>query len=90
MFVLEQRNRVMNSWKEVKKQVANAQYSGSSNPPYVKAVNEFRKISREDRIIALNRLQAARDSAGIKPVNLGSTQDLYILIQMARNIGKEK
>lgn len=90
MFVLEQRNRVMNNWKEVKKQVANAQYSGSSNPPYVKAVNEFRKIAREDRIIALNRLQAARDSAGIKPVNLGSTQDLYILIQMARNIGKEK
>jgi len=90
MFVLEQRNIVKNNWKEVKKQVESAQYSGSSNPPYVKAVNEFRKISREDRVIALNRLQAARDAAGIKPVNLGSTQDLYILIQMAKNVGKEK
>ena len=90
MFVLEQRNLVMNNWKDVKKQVQAAQYSGSSNPPYVQAVNEFRKISKEDRIIALSRLQAARDSSSGIPVNLGKLADLNILIQLAKNIGKEK
>lgn len=90
MMVLEQRNLVKNNFRAMRESIKSAQFSGSSNPGYVMAVNALRKIPSEDRIIAMNRLQARQDAVGGPDLNLGSIEDVRRLIIEARRISKER
>jgi hypothetical protein len=90
MMVLEQRNLVKNNFRAMRESIKSAQFSGSSNPGYVMAVNALRKIPSEDRIIAMNRLQARQDAVGGPDLNLGSIEDVRRLIIEARRISNER
>jgi hypothetical protein len=90
MMVLEQRNLVKNNFANIRESLRSAQFSGSSNPGYVMAVNAFRKLPSEDRVIALSRVQARRDASGLPDVNLGSIEGLRELIVEARRVSNER
>ena len=67
-----------------------AEYSGSSNPGYVMAVNELRRVARDKRLIAMNRLAATKRALGEAPVNLGTTQDIRTILKIVRGIKEER
>lgn len=90
IFLLEQRNRIDNNRREMFKSLKAAEYSGSSNPGYVMAVNELRKVARDKRLIAMNRLAATKRALGEPPVNLGTTQDIRTILKIVRGIKKER
>jgi predicted metal-binding protein len=87
---MEQRNRINNNKRAIFDSVKAAQYSGSSNPPYVMAVNEFRRITRDIRVLAMNELSAIKAARGEPPVNLGDIGDLQSIISIARRKRKER
>jgi len=90
IFLMEQRNRINNNKRAIFDSVKAAQYSGSSNPPYVMAVNEFRRITRDIRVLAMNELSAMKAARGEPPVNLGDIGDLQSIISIARRKRKER
>ena len=54
------------------------------------AVNAFRKLPSEDRVIALSRVQARRDASGLPDIDLGSIEGLRELIVEARRVSNER
>lgn len=90
IFLLEQRNRIDNNKREMFNAVKGAQFSGSSNPAYVMAVNDLRKITRDKRVLAMSRLSAIKAAKGEPPVNLGNTADVRTLLRIAKGIAKER
>lgn len=90
IFLMEQRNRIDNNKRAIFDSVKGAQYSGSSNPPYVMAVNEFRRITRDRRVLAMNELSAMKAAKGEPPVNLGDIGDLQNIISIAKRKRKER
>lgn len=90
IFLMEQRNHIENNKRKMFESVKGAQYSGSSNPPYVMAVNEFRRITRDRRVLAMSELSAMKAARGEPPVNLGDIGDLNTLIKIAKRKSKER
>ena len=90
IFLLEQRNRIDNNKRAMFDSLKAAQFSGSSNPGYVMAVNELRRVARDKRLIAMNRLAAKKRALGEPPVNLGTTQDIRTILRIVRGIKEER
>jgi hypothetical protein len=90
IFLLEQRNRIENNKRAMFDSLKSAQFSGSSNPGYVMAVNELRRVARDKRLIAMNRLSARKRALGEPPVNLGTTQDIRTILRIVRGIKEER
>ena len=90
IFLLEQRNRIDNNKREMFNAVKGAQFSGSSNPAYVMAVNDLRRITRDKRVLAMSRLSAIKAARGEPPVNLGNTSDVRMLLRIAKGLAKER
>lgn len=90
IFLLEQRNRIDNNKREMFNSVKSAQLSGSSNPAYVMAVNNLRRVTRDRRILAMSRLSAIKAAKGEPPVNLGNTADVMTLVRISKGIEKER
>ena len=90
IFLLEQRNRIDNNKREMFNSIKGAQFSGSSNPAYVMAVNDLRRITRDKRVLAMSRLSAIKAAKGEPPVNLGDTTDVRTLLRIAKGIAKER
>jgi len=90
VFLLEQRNRIENNKRAMFDSLKAAQFSGSSNPGYVMAVNELRRVARDRRLIAMNRLAARKRALGEPPVNLGTTQDIRTILKIVRGIKEER
>lgn len=90
IFLLEQRNRIDNNKREMFNAIKGAQFSGSSNPAYVMAVNDLRRITRDKRVLAMSRLSAIKAARGEPPVNLGNTSDVRMLLRIAKGLAKER
>jgi hypothetical protein len=90
IFLLEQRNRIDNNKREMFNAVKGAQFSGSSNPAYVMAVNDLRRVTRDRRVLAMSRLSAIKAARGEPPVNLGNTSDVRMLLRIAKGLAKER